>query len=214
MHGRMFQHSITRYVNTPAGWATWIGLVAALTVMSWVISEAIPFFSELLSLSGCLFVSGFSFYLPPLLWFFLLKEGSCFEKRNFQSAVLNLAVFVVGVCVLGFGTYASVKQIVSTSPPCLFFKPQFGVPSPLFFLQRFYFRVTNLRRWSNSKQDLWVGHFLVRVGSCTYLEMQIINIKPASLPGLSKDPITLRHGSIVYMGLLGKLRILEITELK
>ncbi|BCS29663.1 uncharacterized protein APUU_71233A [Aspergillus puulaauensis] len=112
MHGRVFQHSITRYVNTAAGWATWLGLVAALTVLSWVISEAIPFFSELLSLSGCLFVSGFSFYLPPLLWFFLLKEGSCFEKQNFQSAVLNLLVFAVGVCVLGFGTYASVKQIM------------------------------------------------------------------------------------------------------
>lgn len=123
MHGRMFQDSITRYVNTAAGWATWLGLVAALTVLAWVISEAIPFFSELLSLSGCLFVSGFSFYLPPLLWFFLLKEGSCFAKRNFQAAVLNLTVFVVGVCVLGFGTYASVKQIVSTSSPFYYFLP-------------------------------------------------------------------------------------------
>lgn len=125
MHGRIFQHSITRYVNTPAGWATWLGLVASLTLISWVVSEAIPFFSELLSLAGCLFVSGFSFYLPPLLWFFLLKEGSCFEKRNVQSAVLNLVVFIVGVCVLGFGTYASVKQIVST-PPSFFFIPYSG----------------------------------------------------------------------------------------
>lgn len=185
MHGRMFQHSITRYVNTPAGWATWLGLVAALTVMSWIISEAIPFFSELLSLSGCLFVSGFSFYLPPLLWFFLLKDGSCFEKRNFQSVVLNLVVFVVGVCVLGFGTYASVKQIVSNPPPFFFFTPNFGVPIVFVLLHRFYFKVTDLRRWSNSKQDLWVGHFLVRVGSCTYFEMQIIDIKLGSLSDLS-----------------------------
>jgi hypothetical protein len=106
---------VVRYVNTIKGWVTWLSLVAVITILAWVIAEAIPFFSELLSICGALLVSGFSFYIPPVLWFFLLKEGSCFEKRNMLHAICNLIVFLVGICILGCGLYASITEVVRSS---------------------------------------------------------------------------------------------------
>lgn len=115
IHGRMYQNSVVRYVNTTKGWVTWLTVVAIITVLAWIIAEAIPFFSELLAICGCLLVSGFSFYVPPIMWFFLLKEGSWHEKHNIRHAILNLLVFLVGICILGCGLYASITGVVSYS---------------------------------------------------------------------------------------------------
>ncbi|KAJ6000484.1 hypothetical protein N7481_000893 [Penicillium waksmanii] len=114
IHGRIYQDSIVRYVNTTKGWVTWLTVVALINILAWVIAEAIPFFSELLSICGALLVSGFSFYLPPVLWFFLLREGSWSEKQNIRHGILNLIVFIVGITILGCGMYASVTEVVSS----------------------------------------------------------------------------------------------------
>lgn len=113
IHGRMFKRSIIRFVNTPMGWATWIGLDAALTLLAWIIASAIPFFSDLLSICSSLFISGFSFYFPAIMWFMFVREGSWFRGWNLALSAANALCFVVGVIVLGVGTYASVWDIVS-----------------------------------------------------------------------------------------------------
>ncbi|KAJ5341033.1 hypothetical protein N7541_010157 [Penicillium brevicompactum] len=113
IHGRIYQDSVVRYVNTTKGWVTWLVIVALANILAWIIAEAIPFFSELLAICGCLLVSGFSFYVPPVLWFFLLKEGSWYEKRNLRTAALNLFVFVVGIVILGCGLYASIVGVTT-----------------------------------------------------------------------------------------------------
>lgn len=84
--------------------------------MAWIIAEAIPFFSDLLSISSSLFISGFTFYLPALMWFMLLREGSLFEKKNIVRTLANGGCFIIGVVVLVCGTYASIADIVSTPP--------------------------------------------------------------------------------------------------
>lgn len=113
IHGRIFKNSVIRYINTPMGWATWLGLVAFITVIAWVIAEAIPFFSDLLGIMSALFISGFSFYLPALMWFLLIKEGKWNATRwNTILSIVNGGVFLLGLLILGCGTYASVKDIV------------------------------------------------------------------------------------------------------
>ncbi|KAK2684562.1 hypothetical protein QWA68_016548 [Fusarium oxysporum] len=78
-----------------------------------VIAEAIPFFSELLAICAALFISGFSFWIPPIMWFFLLKEGNWYDKHNSKRAACNFVVFVVGFFVFVAGTYASIDQIIT-----------------------------------------------------------------------------------------------------
>lgn len=113
IHGKVFANSNTRYINDKKGWATWLGLVFTVTLLAWVIAEAIPIFSDILSISSSLFVSGLSYYIPPVLWFVLLKKGHWYEKHNLKAAICNLVVFVIGIVILGCGTYASIAELVS-----------------------------------------------------------------------------------------------------
>ncbi|CDS02197.1 hypothetical protein [Sporisorium scitamineum] len=46
IHSHIFKNSVIRYINTTMGWVTWLGLVALITVIAWVITKAIPFFSN------------------------------------------------------------------------------------------------------------------------------------------------------------------------
>ncbi|WAO96568.1 Aa-trans domain-containing protein [Fusarium falciforme] len=112
IHGRMFKDSILRYINTPKGWASWIVLVTIFTIVAWIIAEAIPIFSDLLSLASALFVSGFSFWIPAVMWFILLREGKWYSKKNIYMSLGSILAFVIGAVTLVAGTYATIEDII------------------------------------------------------------------------------------------------------
>ena len=110
---RTFKNSEIRYTHTKAGWIVWIGIIAVVTILGWVIAEAIPFFNALLGLISSLFISGFTFYFPALFWFQLVKEGKWYAGwKNTSLSILNAVVFIFGVAILICGTYASVEDII------------------------------------------------------------------------------------------------------
>ncbi|EPE07159.1 amino acid transporter [Ophiostoma piceae UAMH 11346] len=113
IHGRMFKNSVIRFINTKMGWITWLGLITVITLIAWVIAEAIPFFSDLLSICSCLFISGFTFYFPAAFWFKLIKEGHWYERKNIYMSIANGIIFIIGMIVLGVGTYASIVDIMN-----------------------------------------------------------------------------------------------------
>ncbi|QIW97858.1 hypothetical protein AMS68_003376 [Peltaster fructicola] len=111
---RAFATSPIRNTNTPKGWAAWIGVIAVVTLIGWVIAEAVPFFNALLGLISSLFISGFTFYFPALFWFQLIKEGKWYRGwKNISLSVINAIVLIIGLLVLGCGTYASVQDILA-----------------------------------------------------------------------------------------------------
>lgn len=117
LHGRIFKNSVIRFINTKMGWITWLSLIIFITIVAFIIAEVIPFFEDLLSISSSLFISGFTFYLPALMWFMLIeKEGSWKSPKNLFWGAINAAIFLIGLVVLVAGTYASVDDIVSPSP--------------------------------------------------------------------------------------------------
>jgi hypothetical protein len=110
---RAFPNSPIRYIKGKKGWLTWLSLQAVLTIIAFIIAEAIPFFNALLGLMSALFISGFTFYFPALFWFQLVKEGKWnANRKNISLSILNGVVFVIGLLVLGCGTYASVNEIL------------------------------------------------------------------------------------------------------
>ncbi|GLI78081.1 hypothetical protein PoHVEF18_006380 [Penicillium ochrochloron] len=111
VHTRVYKNSVIRYINTPKGWMTWILFVAVITIVAWIIAEAIPFFTDLLSIISALFTSGFSFYLPPIMWLVLLCKGKWFSKENLPFAIINFLVFLMGLAVLVCGLYSSIDDI-------------------------------------------------------------------------------------------------------
>ncbi|KAK3684622.1 hypothetical protein LTR37_020086 [Vermiconidia calcicola] len=110
---RAFPKSPIRYIKGVRGWLTWIALIAIITIIGFIIAEAIPFFNALLGLISSLFISGFTYYFPALFWFGLIKEGKWNKNRkNITLSITNALVLVIGMVVLGAGTYASVKDIL------------------------------------------------------------------------------------------------------
>lgn len=119
VHGRVYRNSVLRYINTPKGWMSWIGMAAVFTILAWVLAEAIPYFSDILSLASALFVSGFSFYIPAIMWFALLIPRDEWFKgwKNQLMSLGAILCFIIGVTVLGAGSYATIKDIVSDACP-------------------------------------------------------------------------------------------------
>jgi hypothetical protein len=113
IHGRIFANSPIRFINTKMGWLTWLAVITAATIVAFIIAEVIPFFNDLLSISSALFISGFTFYFPAMMWFLLLREGSWSEPKNIALAIINAFIFIIGIVVLVGGTYSSVDDIVS-----------------------------------------------------------------------------------------------------
>lgn len=113
IHGRIFKNSYIRFVNTPAGWATWLTTITIAVIIAFIIAEVIPFFDDLLSLMSALFLSGFTFYFPALMWFFLIRKGSIFTPKNLALGALNILVFLIGLVTLVAGIYSCVVDIVS-----------------------------------------------------------------------------------------------------
>lgn len=109
-------HSPIRFINTKMGWITWLATITAATVIAFIIAEVIPFFDDLLSISSALFISGFTFYFPAMMWFLLIKKGSWLDRENLLLAIVNGGIFVIGILILGAGTYSSVYDIVSFRP--------------------------------------------------------------------------------------------------
>ncbi|WPH05062.1 Hypothetical protein R9X50_00796100 [Acrodontium crateriforme] len=111
--GRVFANSPIRFINTPRAWGIWIALIGVITLIAWIVAEAIPFFGDLLGIISALFISGFSYYFPALFWFQLLKQGKWYSTwSNIWYSFVNGLVLIVGLVVLGLGTYASVQDIV------------------------------------------------------------------------------------------------------
>lgn len=113
MISRAFKNSPIKYTNTFMGWVVWISACAIVTVIAWIIAEAVPFFNDLLGLISSLFISGFSFYFPALFWFVLLKEGSWRKGwKNISLSIVNGIIFIMGIVILGCGAYASIQDIM------------------------------------------------------------------------------------------------------
>ncbi|KAM5343738.1 hypothetical protein ACJ41O_012275 [Fusarium nematophilum] len=111
VHLRLYKDSIVRFINTPKGWITWLAVLAAITLVSWIIGEGIPIFNDLLALSSALFVSGFVLYFPAVMWYKLLCEGHWYDRQNLLHAFGCMFAFLFGLLVLFGGTYASIKDI-------------------------------------------------------------------------------------------------------
>lgn len=111
IHGRIFENSRHKYINTPLGWAVWIALLLSMSIIAFIIAEAIPFFSDLLSLISALFISGFSFYLPGIFWYCMIREGPAFSRKNIVQALLSLGTVIFGLVVLVAGLYSAAESI-------------------------------------------------------------------------------------------------------
>ncbi|XP_037416901.1 amino acid transporter AVT1I-like [Triticum dicoccoides] len=82
------------------------GLVVGTTV----VAQAVPFFADVVGLTGALFGCTTTMLLPCLCYLSVRSKIGGVIKTGLETAAC-LAILAVGAVIVGFGTYSSVKQI-------------------------------------------------------------------------------------------------------
>ena len=115
---RLFEGTRHKGNHTLVGWASWAGILFALWVLSFIIAEVIPFFSDLLSLMSSLFDSffGFIFWGVAYMRMRQVDHGPGWVTsrgiRSITGFVVNFFLILFGLFFLTAGTYASVESII------------------------------------------------------------------------------------------------------
>lgn len=90
--------------NTKTHWLVWFSCTFGTGHLGWVLSEAVPFFSSLVSLIGALGFAPLGICLPVLMWF-SLHPG--YLRGSFQQKLLwgfHAFLFMLGLFTLVAGT--------------------------------------------------------------------------------------------------------------
>ncbi|KAF1352195.1 amino acid transporter [Delphinella strobiligena] len=89
---RIFRGTRHMSANSFLALGSWIGIIAVISVIAFVIAESIPNFNALLSLIASLFASWFTYALSGMFWL---------------SINPNFGIVALGVAICGIGLYAS-----------------------------------------------------------------------------------------------------------
>lgn len=112
---RLLRNSRHLTTSTTTHWVTWLGSVAAVTVVSYIIASAVPIFGGLVSLIGGLLVPLMSFQPMGMMWFY---DNWRYRTRRTRMWTCNLvcSVFVIlfGCFIMIAGTYGSITDIIDT----------------------------------------------------------------------------------------------------
>ncbi|KZN86454.1 N amino acid transport system protein [Penicillium chrysogenum] len=90
---------------------SWIGIALTCWVIAWIIADAIPVFSDLLSLISSLFASWFSYGLGGVYWLHINKGRWLSSPRKIVLTIVNVCIILIGGCMCGLGLYVSGKAI-------------------------------------------------------------------------------------------------------
>lgn len=103
-------HHLTE--NTVTHWTVWMACTISCGLLGWLLAEAIPFFTSLVSLIGSLGFGPLGVVLPPFLWFCLhrgYRRGSPLQQVYWWSHAL---IVLLGLFLVVGGTYANISNIV------------------------------------------------------------------------------------------------------
>ena len=115
---RIFEGTRHKGNHTVVGWSVWAGILAVSWIVAFVIAEAIPFFSDLLSLMSSLFDSFFGFIFWGTAYFRMRRadygEGWITRRgiRGIAGFALNVLLVLIGLFMLTAGTYVSIVPYV------------------------------------------------------------------------------------------------------
>lgn len=104
-------HHLTE--NTVTHWAVWLTCTTTCGIVGWLLAEAIPFFTSLVSLIGSMGFAPLGVCLPPFLWFSLhrgYRRGTAGQQALWW---LHILILVLGLFVTVGGTYANIANIVA-----------------------------------------------------------------------------------------------------
>ncbi|KAJ6177864.1 hypothetical protein N7519_008325 [Penicillium mononematosum] len=108
---RMFRGTDRMHKRDWVAIGSWIGIALTCWVIAWIIADAIPVFSDLLSLISSLFASWFSYGLGGVYWLHINKGRWFSSPRKIVLTIVNVCIILIGGCMCGLGLYVSGKAI-------------------------------------------------------------------------------------------------------
>ncbi|KAJ5504979.1 Amino acid transporter transmembrane [Penicillium fimorum] len=90
---------------------SWVGIAFTCWVIAWIIADAVPVFSDLLSLISSLFASWFSYGLGGVYWLHINKGKWFSSPQKIALTIVNVCIILIGGCMCGLGLYVSGKAI-------------------------------------------------------------------------------------------------------
>ncbi|CAG7951783.1 unnamed protein product [Penicillium nalgiovense] len=108
---RMFRGTDRMHKRDWVAIGSWIGIGLTCWVIAWIIADAIPVFSDLLSLISSLFASWFSYGLGGVYWLHINKGRWFSSPRKIVLTAVNVCIILIGGCMCGLGLYVSGKAI-------------------------------------------------------------------------------------------------------
>ncbi|KAJ5864210.1 Amino acid transporter transmembrane [Penicillium soppii] len=108
---RIFQGTDRMHKRDWVAWGSWVGIAFTMWVLAWIVSAAIPVFSNLLSLITALFASWFTYGLSGIFWLFMNKGLWFSSPKKIALTALNFTIIAIGAALCGLGLWVSGKAI-------------------------------------------------------------------------------------------------------
>ncbi|CAI7565192.1 unnamed protein product [Penicillium viridicatum] len=108
---RMFRGTDRMHKRDMVAVGSWVGIALTCWVIAWIIADAIPVFSDLLSLISSLFASWFSYGLGGVYWLHINRGRWFSSPRKIVLTIVNVVIILIGGCMCGLGLYVSGKAI-------------------------------------------------------------------------------------------------------
>jgi hypothetical protein len=99
--------------NSAVHWGTWLGCVASMSVISFLIASGVPIFNYLLSLAGSVAFAPLALGLPGWLWIHDhadYRKGTLWQKTMYM---LHIVLILISVFLTIGGTYGVIVQILN-----------------------------------------------------------------------------------------------------
>jgi hypothetical protein len=97
--------------NTVVHWGTWLGSVAGMAIVSFLIASGVPIFNYLLSLAGSLAFAPLALGLPGWLW---IHDHADYYKGTIWQKImygLHIILILLSIFLTIGGTYGVIVQI-------------------------------------------------------------------------------------------------------
>ncbi|WWC63883.1 uncharacterized protein I303_106488 [Kwoniella dejecticola CBS 10117] len=109
---RVLRNSRHLQSKTPIHWAVWLGATIGITTTSFVIAEAIPFFSYLVGLIGALCCAPTCLVIPAMMGIYMDKGKHSTTWWRKCLFAFHCLIMVVGSFITVAGTYTCIQSIV------------------------------------------------------------------------------------------------------
>ncbi|OQD75581.1 hypothetical protein PENDEC_c006G04756 [Penicillium decumbens] len=108
---RLFRGTDRMHRRDLTSLGSWVAIGLTCWIIAWIIADAIPVFSDLLSLISSLFASWFSYGLPGVYWLYMNWGWWFSSPRKMALTAINICIVLIGGCMCGLGLYVSGKAI-------------------------------------------------------------------------------------------------------